>query len=59
MVYPKWWDHNRDLQKRNPKKTFIAVVAQIKAKNEVVKRVSALATTINIGGKVLNMSVPI
>ena len=54
--YPEWWDHNRDPRKKNPKQTSTAAIVETKVEDEVAEKVSALATVIRIGGKVLNMS---
>lgn len=35
MRYPEWWDHNRDLRKRNASKSFVAAIVEINAKEYV------------------------
>ena len=59
MGYPDWWDHNRDQRKNDSKKTSIAIVAEIKTKANVAKKVSALVATTDYGSKFLNTSTPV
>ena len=52
-------DNNRDQQKKDSKKTQIAIVAEIKTEANVAEKASALVATTDHGGKVLNTSTPI
>ena len=52
--YPKLWDHNREQRKNDSKKVLIATIAEIKIKDNVIEKASALVTTSHCGGKVLN-----
>ena len=57
--YPNWWDHNRDQQKKDSKKTLTATVAEIKTKVNVAEKASALVAVTNHGGKFLNTFTPV
>ena len=57
--YPNWWDHNRDQQKKDSKKTLTAAVAKIKTEDNVAKKASGLVAATDYGGKFLNTSTPI
>ncbi|KAK3037179.1 hypothetical protein RJ639_031066 [Escallonia herrerae] len=54
--YPEWWDHNRDLRKRNFKRTSSTAVVETKTEDDVTGQHSALAAAAGNGGKALNMS---
>ena len=57
--YPDLWDHNRDQQKKNSKKTSTAAIAEIKTEANVDEKASALVATTDHGGKFLNTSTPV
>ena len=59
MGYPNWWDHNHDQRKKDSKKTSITTVAEIKTKDNVVEKASALVATTDYDGKVLNTCTPV
>ena len=59
MGYPDWWDHNRDQQKKDSKKTLTAIVAEIKIEVNVAEKAFALVATIDYGGKFLNTFTPV
>ena len=59
MGYTNWWDHNRDQQKKDSKKTLTAAVAKIKTEDNVAKKASGFVAATDYGGKVLNTSTPI
>ena len=46
--------NNRDQRKKDPKKTSIATVAEIKTETNVAEKASALVATTDHGGKFLN-----
>ncbi|RVW75596.1 hypothetical protein CK203_059082 [Vitis vinifera] len=48
--YPDWWDHNRDQQKKDFKKTSTVVVAEIKTDINVTEKASALVAATDYGG---------
>ena len=55
MAYLQWWNHNHNQQKKNFKKTYTAVVIEIKMKDNVAEKASTLVAAIDNGGKVLNI----
>ncbi|KAL6311023.1 hypothetical protein AAG906_006944 [Vitis piasezkii] len=57
--YPDWWDHNRDQQKNDSKKTSTAIVVEIKTKYNVAEKTFVLVAATDYGGKFLNTSTPV
>ncbi|KAL6314842.1 hypothetical protein AAG906_029058 [Vitis piasezkii] len=47
--YPNWWDHNRDQQKNDSKKTSTATVVEIKTKDNVVEKTFVLVAATDYG----------
>ncbi|RVW16914.1 Retrovirus-related Pol polyprotein from transposon TNT 1-94 [Vitis vinifera] len=56
--YPDWWDHNRDQQKKNSKKTSTAAIAEIKTEANVDEKASALIAATDYGDKSHPLDLP-
>ncbi|RVX12670.1 Retrovirus-related Pol polyprotein from transposon TNT 1-94 [Vitis vinifera] len=56
--YPDWWDHNRDQQKKNSKKTSTATIAEIKTEANVDEKASALIAATDYGDKSHPLDLP-
>lgn len=54
-----WYDHNRDQQKKDSKKTSTAAIVEMKTQDDVAEKTSALITATDNGGQVLNISAPV
>ena len=53
--YLEWWDHNRDQQKKDSKKTSTVAIIEIKMEDNVAEKDSTLVAAMDNGGKVFNI----
>ncbi|RVW68299.1 Retrovirus-related Pol polyprotein from transposon TNT 1-94 [Vitis vinifera] len=56
--YPNWWDHNRDQQKKDSKKTSTAAVTEIKIEANVVEKASVLVAATDYGDRSHPLDLP-